>query len=80
MAFLVACISAYSMSFVYDIIVQACVDRLPYENIISPVFTWLSIACTSFYIASHLSTRKLALMAPFIISGLLAISVIFSFR
>jgi hypothetical protein len=75
-SFLVACLSAYSASFVFDMIVKACIGDIPYGNIIAPVINWLSIACISFYIADYVATKKLVIIAPFIIVALLAISVV----
>ncbi len=76
LAFLIACVSAYSASFVIDMVVMVCIGTLPFDNIVLPSLTWLCIAISSFSVARRSAKNSWVIATPFAVTSLLAFSVL----
>jgi hypothetical protein len=72
-SFVLALVSAYSASFVLDMIIQATFYKtLPLQNIMWPVLTWSLIGAVVYVIAVQTSANSLAVALGFSIVAIVA--------
>ncbi|MBF0571844.1 MAG: hypothetical protein HQL12_08250 [Candidatus Omnitrophica bacterium] len=76
-AFVVELGSAYSASFVFDMLVQAITGRLQFDNVVAPVCTWSGIAIACHFFASGTAVSKKPLYLAYLILGLIATAACF---
>jgi tetratricopeptide (TPR) repeat protein len=71
--FMVELGSAYSASFVFDMLTQVGIGRLQFGGVITPVFTWTGMAIACHMLASNVAISIRALYIPYLIFGGIAI-------
>ncbi len=73
LAIIFSLITAFCASFVCDIIFQYIFEKLIFSSILIPLFSWLSIAWSFFYLTKNIATKNIQISMGFFIIGLVAI-------
>ena len=76
-AFVVELGSAYSASFVFDMLAQTITGSLQFDNVVAPVCTWSGIAIVCHVFASRTALSKKPLYLAYLILGLIAAAACF---
>ncbi|MGD0217412.1 MAG: hypothetical protein ABSC45_07870 [Desulfobaccales bacterium] len=72
-AFIVALGSSYSAGFVFDMLTQVVIGRLPFENVVTPVFTWTGIAIVCLILGFNVALSMRVLYIPYLINAGIAL-------
>jgi hypothetical protein len=72
-AFIVEVGSAYSASFVFDMLLQSAVGNLDFGNVVGPLVIWLSTAIACHYLARHVALSNHILSISYFVVGAVAL-------
>jgi len=67
--------AAYSISFVFDMILQVSMGRIPSANTIVPVCMWIALSLCCHLSAKQWAAKPYIIMLPYGVLGMLAILV-----
>jgi hypothetical protein len=75
-AFFVACVASFAISFFLDMLVLSILGLLEIQNALIPLLSWLGIGASATLTSFVCSTRPAILPIPFAVNGIIASAVV----